>query len=211
MPYLKRETPIPEPIDCRILTAALDLFVDNGFHNVSIHEIQKKADVSIGSIYNHFGGKEGVASALYKHILNEMDELIDAVIQEVSSPSDQCKEIIRQLFEHTETHQNIMAFVFHAKHTEFLPDVPLICNASPFIKIREIIRRGIDAGEFIQTDSWVAASSIFGGAIRMIQLRLDGLIEKPLPDYYDQIIAAAWHGLAANASTAFGFQQSVQA
>ena len=200
MPYLKRETPIPEPIDCRILTAALDLFVDNGFHNVSIHEIQKKADVSIGSIYNHFGGKEGVASALYKHILNEMDELIDGVIQEVSSPSDQCKEIIRQLFEHTETHQNIMAFVFHAKHTEFLPNVPLICNASPFIKIREIISRGIDAEEFIQTDSWVAASSIFGGAIRMIQLRLDGLVKQPLPDYYEQIIEAAWGGLETNAS-----------
>ena len=203
MPYLKRDTPVPEPIDCRILTAALDLFVDNGFHNVSIHEIQKQADVSIGSIYNHFGGKEGVAKALYKHILNEMDELIDGVIYEVNSPSAQCKEIIRQLFEHTETHQNILAFVFHAKHTEFLPDVPLICNASPFIKIREIIDKGIEAGEFINTDSWVAASSIFGGAIRMIQLRLDGLIEKPLPDYYDMIIQAAWSGLEADTGIAF--------
>jgi len=200
MPYLQRETPDPEPIDCRILTAALDLFVDKGFHNVSIHEIQKQADVSIGSIYNHFGGKEGVASALYKHILNEMDELIDGVTEDVNSPSEQCKEIIRQLFEHTETHQNIMAFVFHAKHTEFLPNVPLICNASPFIKIREIISQGIERGEFIDTDAWVAASSIFGGAIRMIQLRLDGLIENPLPEYYDQIIQSAWCGLEADTS-----------
>jgi len=202
MPYLKRETPNPEPIDCRILTAALDLFVNRGYHNVSIHEIQKTADVSIGSIYNHFGGKEGVAKALYKHILNEMDELVDAIIEEVDLPSEQCKEIIRQLFEHTETHQNILAFVFHAKHAEFLPGEILICNASPFIKIRDIISNGIEAGEFINTDSWVAASCIFGGAIRMIQLRLDGLIEKPLPEYYEMVINAAWSGLALNPALA---------
>lgn len=195
MPYLKRCTPNPEPIDCKILTAALDLFVERGYHSVSIHEIQKHADVSIGSIYNHFGGKEGIAKALYKHILNEMDELIDEVIKEISSPSEQCKEIIKQLFEHTETHQDIMAFVFHSKHTDFLPNEPLICNASPFIKIRGIISKGIEIGEFINTDSWVAASSIFGGAIRMIQLRLDGLIEKPLTEYHEMIIDAAWVGL----------------
>ncbi|MCK5647871.1 MAG: TetR/AcrR family transcriptional regulator, partial [Gammaproteobacteria bacterium] len=77
MPYLNREVPNPEPIDCRILTAALDLFVDNGYHNVSVHDVQKQANVSIGSIYNHFGGKEGIAKALYKHLLNEMNEMID--------------------------------------------------------------------------------------------------------------------------------------
>ena len=52
-------------------------------HSKLIHEIQKVADVSIGSIYNHFGGKEGIALALYKHILNEMDELVDDVITSV--------------------------------------------------------------------------------------------------------------------------------
>ncbi len=195
MPYLKRVTPCPEPIDCKILTAALDLFVNKGYHNVSVHEVQKQADVSIGSIYNHFGGKEGIASALYKHILIEMDELVDDVISKVDSPSEQCKEIIRQLFVYTDSHRNIMAFVFHAKHTEFLSEVPLICNASPFIKIRGIIQKGIKAGELLEVDSWVAASSIFGGAIRMIQLRLDGLIEEPLINSYEAIIHTAWMGV----------------
>ncbi len=211
MPYLKRVTPCPEPIDCKILTAALDLFVNKGYHNVSVHEVQKQADVSIGSIYNHFGGKEGIASALYKHILNEMDELVDDVINEVDSPSEQCKEIIRQLFVYTDSQRNIMAFVFHAKHTEFLSEVPLICNASPFIKIRGIIQKGIDAGEFIEVDSWVAASSIFGGAIRMIQLRLDGLIDEPLIHSYEAIISSAWKGLENQAAVESSYKLASQA
>lgn len=195
MPYLKREAPTPEPIDCRILTAALDLFVNSGYHNVSVHEIQKQADVSIGSIYKHFGGKDGIAKALYKHILNEMDELVSDVIEELDSPIDQCREIIKLLFNYTETHYNIIAFVFHAKHTEFVPEEPLICNTLPFIKIREIVENGMQSGEFRKMDSWVAASTIFGGAIRMIQLRLDSIIEKPLPHYYEEIVNSAFVGV----------------
>lgn len=61
MPYLNRSAPQPEPLDCKILTAALTLFVEHGYHKVSIHEIQKLADVSIGSIYRYFDGKEGIA------------------------------------------------------------------------------------------------------------------------------------------------------
>ena len=197
MPYLQRDTPCPEPLDCRILTAALDLFVENGYHNVSIHEIQKRANVSIGSIYNHFGGKEGVARALYKHLLNEMDELVDRIASDIESPAAQCREIICRLFEHTETHRNILAFIFHAKHTEFLPDEPLICDAEPFVKIRQIVSRGMACGEFRRMDDQVATATLFGGAIRMIQLRLDGIIERPLPEFLDEVIDAAWSGLKA--------------
>lgn len=197
MPYLKKVAPVPEPLDCRILTAALELFVNNGYHNVSIHEIQKQADVSIGSIYKHFGGKEGVAKALYYHILNEIEELIDAIEKELSSPSAQCKEIIKQLFEHTETHRTIIAFVFHAKHTEFLPEEAPICDASPFKKIRTIVERGIQCGEFRKANSMVAASAVFGATIRMIQLRLDGLIKEPLTEHLQEVLDLTWQGLEA--------------
>ncbi|MES9977081.1 MAG: TetR/AcrR family transcriptional regulator, partial [Candidatus Thiodiazotropha sp.] len=80
MPHLKKITPANAPVDCRILSTALDLFVERGFHNVSIHDIQKQANVSIGSIYNHFGGKEGVAKALFYHLIREMEELVEDVI-----------------------------------------------------------------------------------------------------------------------------------
>jgi AcrR family transcriptional regulator len=197
MPYLKKCSPIPEPIDCRILTAALDLFVENGYHNVSIHEVQKRAQVSIGSIYNHFGGKEGVAQALYKHILKEVDELVDAVMAEYPTPRLQCEAIIHQLFEHTETHRNIIAFAFHAKHTEFISQEPLACNSAPFIKIRNIVRQGIECGEFIALDPWLVTASLFGGAIRMIQLRLDGVIERPLPEYEAMLLRTLREGIMA--------------
>ncbi len=47
-----------------ILAAALRLYTRDGYFNTSIHDIQREAGVSIGSIYNNFGGMEAVAKAL---------------------------------------------------------------------------------------------------------------------------------------------------
>ncbi len=195
MPYLSRPEPDPMPMDCRILTAALDLFVHRGYHNVSVHDVQKHADVSIGSIYKHFGGKEGIARALHERLLGEMNEMVDSVLKQELSAVDQCNRVIELLFEYTETRTEIIAFVLHAKHAEFIDGEAPICSAEPFQRIREMVQRGMDNGEIQAFDCIVAASVIFGGAFRMIHLRLDGMIDRPLPEYYDQVIEATWNGM----------------
>jgi AcrR family transcriptional regulator len=195
MPHLKTITPPDAPVESRILNSALDLFVERGFHNVSIHDIQKQADVSIGSIYNHFGGKEGVAKALYHHLIREMEELVEDVITEGLSYRQSCNRIIHLLFEYTETKRNIIAYVLHAKHQEFLPDEPPICSSTPFKTMRNIVQKGIESGEIREGDPWVVASAIFGGAIRLIHLRLDGVLDQPLPTLYEELIDCMWHGM----------------
>ena len=195
MPYLTRVVPVPEPIDCKILTAALDLFVINGFHNVSIHDVQKAANVSIGSIYNHFGGKEGIAKALYSHLINEMNEMIDSVLEEEDSTIDQCNKIIKLLFEYSETRTHIISYVLYSKHSEYINEGSPICSAEPFKRLRSIVKSGMDQGEIKQMDLMIASSVIFGGPIKLIQYRLDGLIDKPLPELYDEVIPAIWGDL----------------
>ena len=195
MPYLKRQLPQPEPVDCRILTAALDLFVQQGYHNISIHEIQKRANVSIGSIYNHFGGKEGVARALYKHLLNELDELLRDVELASRSPLKQSQQIITELFAYTETHRTIISYIFHAKHAEFLPEEPHTCESAAFIRMRRVVENGMACGEFREMDPVVATAMVFGGPIRMIQLRLENQITEPLSAYLHDTLEAIWQGM----------------
>jgi len=195
MPFLSRPEPVPLPMDCRILTISLELFVKRGYHNVSVHDVQKHAGVSIGSIYKYFGGKEGIAKALYEHLLEEMNQMVDSVIALDLSSIEQCNRIIKLLFEYTETHSDIIAFVLNSKHTEFITDKPPICSSEPFQKIRNIVQRGMDAGEIQSYDYWIATSVIFGAALRMINLRLDGLIDRPLPEFYEQLIDATWQSM----------------
>ncbi|MCW8943867.1 MAG: TetR/AcrR family transcriptional regulator [Sedimenticola sp.] len=190
-----KQTVAPEPIDRRILNTALDLFVERGYHNVSVHDVQKQANVSIGSIYNHFGGKEGIAKALYYYVLNEMEALVNSVTSKDLGAIESCNQLIALLLEQTETHRNIIAFALHAKHREFLPEEPPICSAVPFKAMRDIVQKGMEQGEIRQCDPWVAAAAVFGGAIRLIHLRLDGVIEQPIPTLYDALVESTWQGM----------------
>ena len=50
-----------------IVTTALDLFSQKGYHNVSMQEIAEKAEFAIGTLYKFFQNKED----LYKTIVLE--------------------------------------------------------------------------------------------------------------------------------------------
>jgi AcrR family transcriptional regulator len=47
-----------------ILSAALECFTSRGFAATTVEEIRRRSGASIGSIYHHFGGKEGLAAEL---------------------------------------------------------------------------------------------------------------------------------------------------
>jgi len=51
-----------------MLAAALELFSEKGYHNVSMNEIAEKAEFAIGTLYNFFDNKEH----LYKSIMAEL-------------------------------------------------------------------------------------------------------------------------------------------
>src|ERR1700730_12909703 len=48
-----------------ILEAARAAFTEHGVAGASIEDIRRRCGASVGSIYHHFGGKDGIAGALY--------------------------------------------------------------------------------------------------------------------------------------------------
>lgn len=48
-----------------ILAAALAVFSEKGIEAATIEDIRQRSQASVGSIYHHFGTKEGIAAALF--------------------------------------------------------------------------------------------------------------------------------------------------
>lgn len=65
----------------KILTAALNLFAQNGFHATSVSQIAKAAKVSKGLTYNYFDSKE----ALLLAIIERASETMMAVASEMAT------------------------------------------------------------------------------------------------------------------------------
>jgi DNA-binding transcriptional regulator YbjK len=47
-----------------ILESALELFSEKGFHNITMHDIAKKSEFAVGTIYKFFSNKEELYKAL---------------------------------------------------------------------------------------------------------------------------------------------------
>ena len=54
-----------------ILAAALAVFSEKGIEEATIEDIRQRSQASVGSIYHHFGTKEGIAAALFSQGLDD--------------------------------------------------------------------------------------------------------------------------------------------
>lgn len=181
----------------QVLAAALTLFTQKGFFNTSVQDIGRTAGVSIGSIYHYFDDKQGIATALYEDLMKKLTEAIGEILEKETSAHDRCKAIVAMLFETTESSRETMEFMLYAKHREFIPDQKPVCSSKPFEIMRSVVEEGMRRGEIIRMTPVVAATSVFGGPIRMITARIDGALEKPLPEYLDETWQCAWRAVAA--------------
>lgn len=70
----------------RLLAAAADLFARRGFHAVSAEAVADAADRTTGSLYSHFGNKEGLLLALLEDWLAQTAHTLGAELDELPDP-----------------------------------------------------------------------------------------------------------------------------
>lgn len=179
----------------QILKTALNLFTTRGYFNTSVHHIQKQGRVSIGTIYHYFKNKEAIAKALYDDLISRMSKIISDIREQHQTAHDRCYEIMKYLFELTESDPEAMQFMLYARHQEFMPDERPVCSSLPFEMIKKMISQGIENREIIPLEPVVASASIFGGALRLIHLRLDRVLDEPVTHYLEDVWECAWRSV----------------
>lgn len=82
----------------RLLAAAAELFARQGFHAVSTDAVADAADRTSGSVYAHFGGKEGLLFALLNSWEGEAAERIGTALDH-TGPTDRSRALWRTFVE----------------------------------------------------------------------------------------------------------------
>lgn len=183
------------PRHAATLSTALRLFVGKGFFSTSIHDIAAQSGVSIGFIYHNFGDKEGIARALYRQLLEHLAERVNKIGETYSGTEHRCRAVMQLLFELTESAPAVMDFIIHARHKEFLPDEKPICSSAPFLRMQQFVYEGMANGEVRTMQPIHAAAILYGAAIRMISLRLDGVLDDPLDVHFLEFWTNTWRAL----------------
>ncbi len=179
-----------------VLSATLKLFSEKGFFRTSMQDISAEASVSIGSIYHHFKNKEVIAKALYDMLLDSMTAQTQLCLDTEESFRASCKRLIRYFFEVAEQQPHALKFLLYARHQEFLPNHPAICQAKPFELLIVAAKEAIASGELRDVDPVIVVSSTFGGPMRLMLMKVDGVMDVPIEACFDASWECIWRGIS---------------
>lgn len=133
----------------QILRAALDAFLDRGLIEATIADIRQASGASIGSLYHHFGGKQGIAIALY---LSGAEPLHTAMLKALlaeDEPRSGIEAVVRVYLDWFAEHPRHGLFLFRAVDLGFLetPDERIARQERSFMSaVHEWLRPHVISG-----------------------------------------------------------------
>jgi AcrR family transcriptional regulator len=150
-----------------ILAAALAEFTTHGVAGASIDDIRRRSGASVGSIYHHFGGKEGVAGALYIEGLGDYQDGFLATLRNAASTKDGVEEAVLHHAEWVSSHRELARFLLLGRDARLVvgAELPLReLNRRFFLAVGRWTRPRVRAGELrrlepeLMTALWIGPS-----------------------------------------------------
>jgi len=182
----------PESKRESILNFAHRLFVEKGYHRVSMPAIVEASGVSTGAIYNLFGSKENIARTLHQKLTHSFMLSFQNRLQGCTTTYEKLRSFAELIYEQTENDPAGIEFMLFMRHTDFIADITPVCMTEPFKVLREIIKDGIACGDIRQGNYFVCAVTYTGAILRPAQLELECLLPTPLSETTDEFIENAW-------------------
>lgn len=181
----------------RILDAAQRLFVDKGFHNTSIPDIVAASGTSIGAVYHHFASKDELARVLHQQLVGQFVAIAASEVLSLEGARERIRAYAAMLFRLTEEDPYFVSYLIFARPSAVVEDNLTVCSREGLEVTRHIIADGRRAGEIRALDDRVLCGLISGSIMRLIDLRLDGVITDPLTGMVDDTADAIWGGVAS--------------
>jgi AcrR family transcriptional regulator len=105
----------------RVIAATIDLLDEHGEQGLRIAEVSRRSGVSIGSIYHHFGGRDGLIKAARTRQFRASIPTYAAVLAELAASSSSAsefvsgfRELIRYVHARERAHERFQRIVYMA-------------------------------------------------------------------------------------------------
>ena len=85
-----------------ILAVASRLFAEKGYGNTTTSEIAQEAGVAEGTLYHHFGSKDGIFLTIFDEMVEEYMAGAESLVKEGKTGAETLSGLIRFHFDHLE-------------------------------------------------------------------------------------------------------------
>lgn len=160
----------------RILQAARELFLSQGYGAVSMDEVASRAGVSKATVYNHYNSKEQLFSAIFEHGRAMIQESGLDLTARDASEVDQTLHRLGQNFMHNLLSPEALAFyrMLMSEVWRFPELGPLFYNTKPCAardRLAGFLTRAAERGLIEVDEPELAAEQFFGMIRGLLHLR----------------------------------------
>jgi len=148
----------------RILTAASELFYEQGYENTTLDAIGERLGVTKPFIYSHFSSKAEILAVICAQGISQSQDAMDSVLPLDLSPIEKLRELARRFVLAVLTSQmQIAIFTREEKHLSAEDFERINVMRRDFDKkLTTLLRLGVATGDFRLSDPHIAALSIGG-------------------------------------------------
>lgn len=149
----------------QILSAANALFIQQGYHGLSMREIAEKVGVSKAALYYHFKDKEELLLAILDAHLDEMEAGLAEIVQAHPTARLQVRALVRMILSQPADKRAVIR-LSSQEMAQLSPPARKSFERAYHLKflsrIRSLLAAGMDAGELRRVDPEVATWALLG-------------------------------------------------
>lgn len=191
----------------QILLAALQCFTEHGIAGATIDMIREASDMSVGSLYHHFGNKDKIAAAVFIQGMREFGDLLRGylaavetsdVIDPKSKVEQGIKSIVYANVDWIADNPDWARFVFHHRSIVSKADDSnkLAGDMQLFFQqlltwFKPFVRQGVLRSTSIE----LLSSLISGPCHDYARHWLAGRYKTPLAEHREEFANAAWNAV----------------
>jgi AcrR family transcriptional regulator len=171
-----------------ILSTASRLFAEKGYSNATTSEIAREAGVAEGTLYHHFGSKDGIFLTLFDETIDGFLAGIGELLARETTGREALAALARFLFDYVSRHQEqylilLRDFPVHLTVEQFAEGSP---RREKLDRITELISLVLSRGKADGTLSFPfpvreTAEMLRGTFYGTTRLMMLGLIQTPFP------------------------------
>ena len=104
----------------QVVAAALKCFTDKGVEKTTVADICRESGCSVGSLYHHFGNKEGLAGELFIHAIGLLNQDLLDRLRRVRTVASGVRMVVTQYSDWVTAYPDYARFL-HSGEVEFTP------------------------------------------------------------------------------------------
>ncbi len=160
-----------------ILDAALQCFVERGFHGTAMPQIADKAQMAAGTIYHYFDSKEALVNALYRSWKGAVAQRVFQAFPPTASPRKQFEVMWAEMVAFAMANPTAFAFIELHNHASYLDAESKAIDRTLKDFAATMIERAQAEGLVKRLDARVLMELVFGAFINMMRAHWEGRIE----------------------------------